>query len=94
MWARLRAYLGMGKTPDGKAYKPSLWLTVKAFATQAGDESLPGALIALPKGDRAVFSGHLGYEAFQDRGCLTLVAARVERPCPEAEQAEKEECPF
>ena len=33
-WVRLRAFLGMGKTIDGKEYKPSLWLTVKAFAYQ------------------------------------------------------------
>lgn len=93
MWARLRAFLGMGKTADGKGYKPSLWLNVKAFASKEGDESLPGALISLNKGESAAFSGRLAWEVYNERGSLTLFASKVETTQPETEPVEEEECP-
>ena len=93
MWARLRAFLGMGKTADGKGYKPSLWLTVKAFASKEGDESLPGALITLNKGANATFTGRLAWEVYKDRGALTLFASKIEAFQPEPEAAEEQECP-
>jgi hypothetical protein len=92
-WVRLRAFLGMGKTTDGKAYKPSLWLTVKAFATKEGDERLPAAIAALNKGEQLTFSGHLAWEVYKDKGNLTLFAYKVEKPFVEPETAEEEECP-
>ncbi len=93
LWARLRAFLGMGKTADGKGYKPSLWLTVKAFAGKDGDESLPAALIALNKGENVTFTGRLGWEVYKERGSLVLVVSKVEAPHAEAEPAEEEDCP-
>ena len=93
MWARLRAFLGMGKTADGKGYKPSLWLTVKAFASKEGDESLPDALISLYKGAAATFTGRLAWEVYKERGSLTLFASKIEAFQPGPEVAEEQECP-
>ena len=94
MWARLRAFLGMGKTADGKAYKPSLWLTVKAFATKDDDESLPCALSTLNRGESVVISGRLAWEVYNERGSLTLFVSKVEASRLESEPVEEEECPL
>jgi len=92
-WVRLRAFLGMGKTEDDKEYKPSLWLTVKAFASKEGDERLPAAIAALNKGEQVTFSGHLAWEVYKDKGNLTLFAYKVEKLPVEPETAEEQECP-
>lgn len=65
LWARARAALGMGKDSHG-AYRPSLWLTVKAF-TREGDSGLPEALQALTKGDLFEVSGSLTAEVYKDK---------------------------
>jgi len=88
-WARLRAFLSMGKTEDGESYKPSLWLTVKAF-DKDGDESLPAKLATLAKGETVTFTGRLAWEVYNERGNLSLFAfkaetlsvAPVEEECP------------
>jgi hypothetical protein len=92
-WVRLRAFLGMGKTADGKEYKPSLWLTVKAFATKEGDERLPAAIAALNKGEQVTFCGRLAWEVYKDKGNLTLFAYKVEKLLFEPETTEEQECP-
>ena len=89
-WARLRAFLSMGKTEDGE-YKPSLWLTVKAF-DKDGDESLPAKLATLAKGETVTFTGRLAWEVYNERGNLSLVAFKAE-PVTVAEPVE-EECPI
>jgi hypothetical protein len=92
-WVRLRAFLGMGKTADDQEYKPSLWLTVKAFASKEGDERLPAAIAALNKGEQATFSGHLAWEVYKDKGNLILFAYKVEKLPVEPETVEEQECP-
>ena len=89
-WARLRAYLSMGKTEDGAGYKPSLWLTVKGFERD-GDESLPAALAALQKGESVTFTGRLAWEVYNERGSLNLIAFKAEPLVTAA--VEEEECP-
>ena len=89
-WARLRAFLSMGKTEDGSAYKPSLWLTVKGFERD-GDESLPAQLAALQKGESVTFTGRLAWEVYNEKGSLNLIAFKTE-PLVTA-PVEEEECP-
>ena len=89
-WARLRAFLSMGKTEDGAGYKPSLWLTVKGFERD-GDESLPAALAALQKGESVTFTGRLAWEVYNERGSLNLIAFKAEPLVTAA--VEEEECP-
>jgi len=93
MWARVRAFLGMGKTADGKGYKPSLWLTVKAFATKEGDESLTDALLGLAKGTSANFTGRLAWEVYNERGSLVLFVSKIEPFQPDPAAVEEEDCP-
>jgi hypothetical protein len=76
-WARLRAFLSMGKAADGEHYKPSLWLTVKAF-DKDGDESLPSMIAALGKGEMVTFTGRLAWEVYKERGSLALFAFKAE----------------
>ena len=91
-WARLRAFLSMGKTEDGAGYKPSLWLTVKAFEKD-GDESLPAQLAVLQKGESITFTGRLAWEVYNERGNLALFAFKVEPFQFEPEAVAEEECP-
>lgn len=70
-WARVRAFLSMGKKQDG-SYRPSLWLTLKAF-TRHGDDSLPDALSDLARGDQVDASGGLTCEAYQGRFYWSVV---------------------
>jgi len=93
MWARVRAFLGMGKTADGKGYKPSLWLTVKTFATKEGDESLTDALLGMAKGASANFTGRLAWEVYNERGSLVLFVSKIEPFQPESAAVEEEDCP-
>ena len=93
-WVRLRAFLGMGKAADGKSYKPSLWLTVKAFATKDGDETLPATIAALNKGEIVTVSGHLAWEVYQDKGSLSLFAFKAEKLPSETGLVEEQECPL
>jgi len=66
-WAKARVSLSMGKESDSKTFKPSLWLTAKAFS-QKGDISLPNALAALSKGALVTLSGRLAYEEYETKG--------------------------
>ena len=88
-WARTRAFLSMGKTEDGASYKPSLWLTVKAFEKD-GDESLPAKLASLTKGEVVTFTGRLAWEVYNERGNLSLFAFKAEQLVAEPVE---EECP-
>ena len=91
-WARLRAFLSMGKTEDGE-YKPSLWLTVKAF-DKDGDESLPAKLATLAKGETVrVRGGELPLAPVRSakalpKELLLKVAARLREIVLEAPVAE------
>jgi hypothetical protein len=87
-WVRTRAFLSMGKAEDGE-YKPSLWLTVKAFEKD-GDESLPSQIARMSKGEMVTFTGRLLWEAYNERGNLTLVAFKAEATVAEPLE---EECP-
>jgi len=89
-WVRLRAFLGMGKTEDGKSYKPSLWMTVKAF-DKDGDDSLPSLITSLTKGETVTFSGRLAWEVYKERGSLTLFAFKAE---PLVAEPVEEDCPL
>jgi hypothetical protein len=64
-WTSVRAALSMGKDDTG-AYRPSLWLTLKAF-TRKGDDSLPYTVGDLVKGDTINARGGLMVEAYQGR---------------------------
>jgi single-stranded DNA-binding protein len=64
LWARARIALPMGKMKDGSGYRPSLWLTAKAF-TQDGDESLVDTLADMPKGTLVTLSGRLAYDEYE-----------------------------
>lgn len=82
VWTRARAFLSMGKDKDGK-YKPSLWLTIKAFVSRDGDDSLPYALNSFDKGDLVTVKGRLAYEEYtnakgETRGELILIASAIE----------------
>lgn len=63
LWAKARVALSMGKDKTGHGYKPSLWLTAKAF-TRQDDARLPEALAALPKGALVTVLGRLAYEEY------------------------------
>jgi single-stranded DNA-binding protein len=67
LWTKVRVAVSMGKAEDGKTYKPSLWLTAKAFSRK-GDDSLPNALAELAKGTLVTLSGRLAYEEYETRG--------------------------
>ena len=83
-WVRLRASLYLGKDEAGN-YRPSKWLTVKAFAKQ-GDQAktaLVDALAALNVGDRFTVAGRLDYVEFTRRDNTpgsedVLIAFKVE----------------
>ncbi len=73
--------LGIGKDDKG-AYKPSLWMTVKAFSRD-NDETLVNKLAGTAKGSLVTVSGRLTYEAFtdkegQERVSTGLVASKIE----------------
>lgn len=92
LWVKDRVSLGMGKTDDGH-YKPSLWLTAKAF-TREGDASLPEQLNNLHKGDVVTLSGRLAYEEYatatgEKRSELSVLVNKVE-PVSVAEPAPAE----
>ena len=76
-WAKIRAALGFGKDAEGK-WKPSMWMTVKAFITKDGDEDVPTTLSGLNKGDLFNASGRLAYEVYNDKGYLNLNATKIE----------------
>lgn len=92
LWAKARVSLGMGKNDDGQ-YKPSLWLTAKAF-TREGDASLPEALSRLHKGDVVTLAGRLAYGEYatvtgEKRNELSLLINKLE-PVSVAEHATAE----
>lgn len=81
-WATARVSVSMGKQEDGKTYKPSLWLTAKAFG-QAADDALPQALANLAKGALVTLSGRLMYDEYETkegekRSDLSLVVVQIE----------------
>ena len=96
-WGRIRMALGMGKDEKGE-YKPSLWLTVKAFSRD-GDETLPQKLAAIAKGSLATITGRLTYEVFTGKEGETRVSAGViaskisdfeqDAEAPQTEESEK-----
>jgi len=75
-WCRARMSLGQGKDQRGN-WKPSLWLTVKAF-TREGDETLPMLLNSVEKGERVTVSGRLAYEVYEDKANVSLIASKIE----------------
>jgi hypothetical protein len=93
--------LSQGKDARGN-YKPSLWLTVKGFASKEGDETVPQALGALSKGvalrsnARRHITGRLAYEVSTSngKGYVNLVAFKVEHPQPVQAQTAEEDCPY
>jgi hypothetical protein len=97
-WVRLRASLYMGKDEDGN-YRPSKWLTVKAFAKE-GDKKMVAVvdpLAALIVGDRVPLAGKLDYVEFTRRDGTpgsddVLIAFKVE-PFEADAHAEKFEEP-
>jgi single-stranded DNA-binding protein len=92
LWVKARVSISMGKADDGQ-YKPSLWLTAKAF-TRDGDATLPEALNNLKKGDLVTLSGRLAYEEYttakgEKRSDLSLLVNKIE-PVSVAEPAAAE----
>jgi hypothetical protein len=82
-WATARAFVSMGKAKDSDEYKPPLWLTVKAFTTKDGDDTLPNTLNGFEKGAIATVAGRLAYEEYttpegETRGSLVLIANAIE----------------
>ena len=80
-WGFSRMALGMGKDDKG-VYKPSLWMTVKAFSRDS-DETLVNKLAGTAKGSLVTVSGRLSYEAFtdkegQERASVGLIASKIE----------------
>jgi single-stranded DNA-binding protein len=103
LWTRARVAVSMGKRADsgandaGESYKPSLWLTAKAF-TRQGDSSLPEALAALEKGALATLSGRLAYDEYttatgEPRSELSLLIFKIE-PMSAGETAHSDEGEF
>jgi hypothetical protein len=79
-WAQLRAFKGMGKKLNGE-YRPSLWLALKAFTTKEGDESLPYALGAIPKGQFVEVSGSLTSEEYNGQRYYSVIVRKlIENP--------------
>ncbi len=81
-WATARAFVSMGKDKNSGEYKPSLWLTVKAFTTKDGDDTLPNALNAFEKGAIVTVAGRLAYEEYttsegEVRSSLILIAYEI-----------------
>lgn len=64
-WASVRAALSMGKDEDGD-YRPSLWLTLKAF-TRNGDDEFVYEVGDLQKGDHIHVKGGLTVDEYQGR---------------------------
>jgi hypothetical protein len=91
LWGTARAALWTGRDKYG-ANKPSLWMTVKAFAGKDGDESLAQRVIDLPKGKLINVCGHLDYEVYEGKPQFTLVASELEL-VDGSPTAEDEECP-
>ncbi len=82
VWAKARVAVSMGKAAESKDYKPSLWLTAKAFSRD-GDASLPEALAALEKGTLVTLSGRLAYDEYttnagEKRSDLSLLVYKIE----------------
>ena len=95
-WGRVRMALGQGKDTSGN-YRPALWLTVKAFTSKEGDQTVPQALATLRKGDLATVAGRLVYEisASNGKGYFNLVAYRVEaNQTVQPLAVSEEECPY
>jgi len=66
-WTQLRAALSMGKD-DGEVYRPSLWLTLKAFSGRDGsNEDFVYRVGECQKGDYVDAKGGLTAEAYQGR---------------------------
>ena len=76
LWCRARMALGQGKDQRGD-WKPSLWLTTKAFA-RAGDETLPQMLNSIEKGNLLTVSGRLAYEVYEEKAHVSLIASKIE----------------
>ena len=92
-WATCRVSVSMGKEADGQTYKPSLWLTAKAF-TKDGDDSLPTALGNLKKGDTVTLHGRLAYEEYTNdkgdkRSDVQLIVTKLETAEAEAALADE-----
>ena len=82
VWAKARVAVSMGKVADSHDYKPSLWLTAKAFSRD-GDARLPEALAALEKGTLVTLSGRLAYDEYttaagEKRSDLSLLVYKIE----------------
>jgi single-stranded DNA-binding protein len=99
LWTRARVALSMGKRAanEGESFKPSLWLTAKAF-THQGDSRLPEALAALEKGALVTLSGRLAYDEYstsdgEPRSELSLHVFKLE-PVSPSEAAPSDEGEF
>jgi hypothetical protein len=95
-WGRVRMTLGQGRDARGD-YRPSLWLTVKAFTSKEGDETVPRLLAGLRKGDLATVTGRLLYETSpaSGKGYINLVAFKIElAPLVQPLVVSEEDCPY
>ena len=94
IWAKARVAVSMGKAAESKDYKPSLWLTAKAFSRD-GDACLPQTLAMLEKGMLVTLSGRLAYDEYttsagEKRSDLSLLVYKIEpfeNDAPAAEPA-------
>ena len=77
LWGHARAALGQGKDENG-AYKPSLWLDLKAFTHHDGDRTVPLALGYFHKGDLVNVSGRISHKIHNGQLRFALIANRIE----------------
>lgn len=82
-WASLRAFISQGKDKASGEYKPSIWVTVKAFSPDENPAPAVTALQQAAKGARFTVKGRLGLEQWQTgegetRQTLVIFAKSVE----------------
>ena len=88
-WCRARMALSQGKDQRGE-WKPSLWLTVKAFSRE-GDETLPQALNSAEKGSLITVSGRLAYDVYEEKANVSLILSKIESSGEPAAQESNDE---
>jgi hypothetical protein len=76
-WIQVRAALPQGKDRQG-AYKPSLWLNLKAFPRSDQDPGIIYTLAEFGKGDLVNITGQVHYEVYRGKGSLSVIASRVD----------------
>jgi hypothetical protein len=76
-WVQVRAALPQGKDRQG-AYKPSLWLNLKAFSLSDQDPGIIYTLAEFGKGDLVNITGQIQYAVYRGKGSLSVIASRVD----------------